>query len=179
MKLINISLNSGINDSLINRIADGDRRAFDELYEKTKKIVYSIAISITKSPSDSDDITQETYIKIIEKAKDYQGNQKPLAWIYTITRNAAISSIRKNKKIEEIATFEDDVRLSVEENTIDAQILKSALSILPEEELQIVLLHNSGLKHKEIAKLFNKPLSTILSKYNRSLSKMRNFLQKN
>lgn len=62
MKLINLSINSGINDSLINKIAKGNTKAFDELYEKTKKIVFGIALSITKSPSDSEDITQEVYI---------------------------------------------------------------------------------------------------------------------
>lgn len=177
MRLINLSLNSGINDSLINKVAAGNAKAFDELYEKTKKIVFCIALSITKSPSDSEDITQEVYIKILEKAGSYQNKDRPLAWIYAITRNQSISSIRKNKKIDEIDRLENDIRLSNVENNIDKLILKSALEILSEEELQIVMLHNSGLKHKEIAFMLDKQLSTILSKYNRSLIKMRKFLE--
>ncbi|MDD3452710.1 MAG: RNA polymerase sigma factor [Bacilli bacterium] len=177
MKLINLSINSGINDSLINKIAKGNAKAFDELYEKTKKIVFGIALSITKSPSDSEDITQEVYIKILEKSKLYQNNNKPLAWIYAIARNQSISLIRKNKKTDEVDRLEDDIRFSSVDNEIDKLILKSALEILSEEELQIVMLHNSGLKHKEIAKMLDIPLSTILSKYNRSLMKMRKFLE--
>ena len=179
MKLINFSLNSGVNDSLINKIALDDREAFNELYDKTKKMIFSIAFSITKSISDSDDITQDTYIKIIEKAKEYKNSGKPLAWIFTITRNLAISSVRKSKNVDEISRFDDDIRLSSLEKSDDKLILKSALETLSEEELQIVLLHNSGLKHKEIANILDKPLSTILSKYNRSLMKMREFLKNN
>jgi len=177
MGLINLSINSRISDSLINKVSIGNKKAFDELYEKTKKVVFGIALSITKSPSDAEDIQQEVYIKILEKSGAYQSNGKPLAWIYAIARNQSISLIRKNKKTDEIDRLEDDVRFSIIENNIDKLILKSALEILSEEELQIVMLHNSGLKHKEIAKMLDIQLSTILSKYNRSLIKMRKFLE--
>ncbi|MDD3391993.1 MAG: RNA polymerase sigma factor [Bacilli bacterium] len=177
MKLINLSLNSGICDSLINKIAKGDERAFDELYEKTKRIVFSTALSITRSVSDSEDITQEVYVRIFEKAGSYKDKNKPLAWIYAITKNQSISVIRKKQKTQEIENMEDDIRFSNISNNIDKLILKSALEILTEEELQIVMLHNSGLKHREIATLLDKQLSTILSKYNRSLLKMKKYLE--
>jgi len=177
VKLINISINSGISDSLINKVSIGNKIAFDELYEKTKKIVFGIALSITKSPSDADDITQEVYIKILEKSESYINNGKPLAWIYAIARNQSISLIRKDKKTDEVDRLEDDIRFSSIDNEIDKLILKSALEILSGLELQIVMLHNSGLKHKEIANMLDIPLSTILSKYNRSLIKMRKFLE--
>lgn len=176
MKLINLSLISGIDDSLINRIAKEDSKAFGELYIKTKKVVFSIAFSITKSPSDSEDITQEVFMRVMENAKNYQNNGKPLAWIYTITRNLAISNIRKNQNKIDINEIDNDIRFSSIEDPTDKLILKSALEILSEEELNIVLLHNSGVKHKEISQILEMPLSTILSKYNRSLAKMKNFL---
>jgi DNA-directed RNA polymerase specialized sigma24 family protein len=79
--------------------------------------------------------------------------------------------------MEQIDRLEDDIRLSSINNAIDILILKSALETLNEDELQIVMLYNSGLKQKEISKLLDKPLSTILSKYNRSLYKMREFIE--
>ena len=109
MKFINLSLNSGISDCLINKIAQNDDKALVELYDKTKKIIFSIALSITKSPSESEDITQETYIKIIENAKNYEHKGKPLAWICTITKNLSFSSIRKNKNIVKVNILENDL----------------------------------------------------------------------
>ena len=59
----------------------------------------------------------------------------------------------------------------------ERMLLQQALGSLGEEERRIVLLHTSGLKHREIALLLKLPLSTVLSKYHRSLKKMRSSLE--
>ena len=64
------------------------------------------------------------------------------------------------------------------ENLADAMVLKSALEILKEDERQIVLLHASaGLKHREIAADLQMPLATVLSKYNRAIKKLKQYLR--
>jgi len=64
------------------------------------------------------------------------------------------------------------------ENLADAMVLQSALEILKEEERQIVLLHASaGLKHREIASSLHMPLATVLSKYNRAVKKLKQYLR--
>lgn len=179
MTMINTSLISGVDDELIYRVAEKDLKAIEALYKKTQKLVFSTALSITKSPFDAEDISQEVFIKIIEKASLYKSEQKPLAWIYVITKNIAISYIRKRNDSHNIKDIENDINFAKIEDPYNRLIIKSALEVLSEEELEIVLLHNSGLKHKEISNMLNIPLSTILSKYNRSLAKMKKFLQEN
>ena len=62
--------------------------------------------------------------------------------------------------------------------TEDQTVLEAALNTLTVEERQVVLLHAvSGLKHREIAKLLEMPLPTVLSKYRRSLSKLKKKLE--
>ncbi len=64
------------------------------------------------------------------------------------------------------------------ENLADAMVLKAALDILKEDERQIVLLHASaGLKHREIAADLQMPLATVLSKYNRAMKKLKQYLR--
>ena len=64
------------------------------------------------------------------------------------------------------------------ENLADAMVLRSALEILKEDERQIVLLHASaGLKHREIAADLQMPLATVLSKYNRAIKKLKQYLR--
>ena len=64
------------------------------------------------------------------------------------------------------------------EHMTDAMVLKAALEILKEDERQIVLLHASaGLKHREVAAGLGLPLATVLSKYNRAMKKMQNYLR--
>lgn len=61
----------------------------------------------------------------------------------------------------------------------DNMILSECLNTLSEEERRIVVMHAvSGMKHKEIAEFLNMPLSTVLSKYNRSLKKLKTILTK-
>ena len=64
------------------------------------------------------------------------------------------------------------------ENMADAMVLKTAFKILKEEERQIVLLHaGAGLKHREIAQDLKIPLPTVLSKYNRAVRKLKQYLR--
>ncbi len=64
------------------------------------------------------------------------------------------------------------------EHMADAMVLHAALTVLKEDERQIVLLHASaGLKHREIAANLGIPLSTVLSKYNRAIKKLKQHLR--
>ena len=73
--------------------------------------------------------------------------------------------------------LENDARFSYISDPTDRLVLEAALKALGDEERQIVLLHAvSGLKHREIAADLGLPLSTVLSRYNRSLKKLQRFL---
>ena len=117
---------------------------------------------------------QEVYIKIYENASTYQSKGKPLAWITTITKNLAYMKLRKQKDIVDIDELQEILTKNERISTEDKMILKSAFKYLSDEERNILILHaNSGLKHREIAKLLELPLSTVLSKYHRAIKKMK------
>ena len=65
------------------------------------------------------------------------------------------------------------------ENIADKLALQAALEILKEDERQVVMLHAAaGMKHREIAANLKMPLATVLSKYNRAMKKLENYLGK-
>lgn len=75
--------------------------------------------------------------------------------------------------------MENTLEFSYVSDPIDKLVLQSALKILAEDEAQIILLYAvNGLKHKEIAENLNMPQNTVISKYNRGLKKLRNFIEK-
>ena len=126
---------------------------------------------------------KETYLKIWTTAASYQSQGKPLAWIFTIARNLCYMRFRDQKRQADIGLDDlngeetGEVCLPLE-NMTDAIVLKSALEILKEDERQIVLLHASaGLKHREIAADLQMPLATVLSKYNRAIKKLKQYLR--
>ncbi len=171
-------------EKLISLIATQDKDALSELYELTNKSVYGFAYSFLKNPQNAQDVMQEVFIKIYSSASTYESKGKPMAWILTITKNLSLMKIRSDKRFDSYDKQEEDGKYSEEysedfskdsENKI---ILNDAMNALSDEERQIVILHAmTGLKHREIAEITELNLSTVLSKYNRAIKKLREFLK--
>ena len=120
---------------------------------------------------------QETYIKAFQNAGSYTPMGKPMAWLLTITKNLALMKLRTESGRNE-ALDETLPSPGFEECTLDRLTLQTALNALSEEERQIVTLHAiAGMKHREIAGMLGLPLATVLSKYHRSLSKLKKLLK--
>ena len=103
-----------------------------------------------------------------------------MAWLLTIARNLAQTRLRRSGRQVELdeeawnAIPAQAPGISPE----DRQLLQAALAGLGAEERRIILLHAvAGLKHREIARLLERPLSTILSKYHRGLAKLRGLMK--
>ena len=168
-------------DRCIEETATGNMEGFKKLYTETKSSVYGFALSILKNPDDAEDVLQDCYVKVHSAAGDYKSQGKPMAWILTITKNLCLQLIRDKKKQADIPE-EDWEKYIGENDAVSAEdniVLTEILQTLSEDERQIVVLHAvSGLKHREIADFMKIPLSTVLSKYNRSLKKLNTKLTK-
>ena len=88
-------------EKLLLRVAQGDKEAFQRLYQNTDKTIYGFILSILRNPQDAEEIMQETYLKIWTSAAGYKSQGKPLAWMFTIARNLCYMKfrIRKGKPI--------------------------------------------------------------------------------
>lgn len=167
---------STVDDALIARIADGDMEAFRMLYETASGCVYGFALSITKNTQDAEDVLQDTFLTVHKAAATYQPMGKPMAWVFTITRNNALMRLRNHDKTSELELFSlvSSEAFSQIENVENQLLIETLIRTLNYEERQIVMLHaTSGLKNREIAALLELPLNTVLSKYHRAIKKLR------
>ena len=168
-------------DKVIDRIAEGDKSALADLYQETKSSVYGFALSLTKNAADSEDILQETYIKIWMNAGSYKAKGTPMAWVLTITKNLAFMKLREKKRHQDLEPEQWDMEFHIPDSAgsiEDRHLLEAAMHILGEEERQIILLHAvSGLKFREIGTLTGIGLSTVLSKYHRALKKLKKYIE--
>lgn len=162
-------------EELLIRVKGGDTEAFAEVYGRTRAAVYAMALSYLKNAADAEDTAQETFVRIWQSKEKYRPQGSPMAWILTVARNLSLMTLRQNARRADIsedewsAIPEDAPRVSAE----DRIVLDEAMRTLSDEERRVVLLHvSSGLKHREIAKLLEMPLSTVLSKYNRAIKKL-------
>ena len=167
-----------LEERLLPLVGQGDSEAFEVLYRSTEKAVYALALSMLRNPHDAEDIVQETYLKVRAAAHLYVPQGKPLAWLFTITKNLCRDLLRGQSRTEAAPDgAEDDLRFSYVSDPTDRLVLEAALKALGEEERQVVLLHAaSGLKHREIARDLGLPLSTVLSRYSRALKKLQRYL---
>lgn len=167
-------------EKLIIDIAGGNKGALEELYRQTDSSVYGFALSILKRPHEAEDVMHDAYVRIYESAGGYRPQGKPMAWILTIVRNLSLARFR-SKDSSNLSLMEDWLETDdndFTEASLDQIILSRVLRNLSDEERQIVILHSiSGLKFKEIAYVLEIPLSTTISKYHRSLSKLRRILK--
>ena len=167
-----------LDEGLLPRVGQGDPAALEALYVQTQRAVYALALSILRDPEDARDVTQEVYLKVRSAAHLYVPQGKPLAWLFTITKNLCRDAQRSRGRTDQAPEgMEDDVRFSYVSDPTDRLVLGAALKTLGDDERQVVLLHAvSGLKHREIAQDLGLPLSTVLSRYNRALKKLKRFL---
>jgi RNA polymerase sigma-70 factor (ECF subfamily) len=162
----------------IQKMASGDKTALAELYERTHTAIYAFIVSILKDKHKADDVFQEVYLKVYENATSYKAKGKPMAWLITIAKNQCLMEFRKVKALESLEDVEElwTTNPDVEERLI----LEAAFKQISDEERNIIVLHVlSGLKHREIAKILDLPLATVLSKYHRSLKKLKGMLEEN
>lgn len=163
-------------DNCIIRIANGEEDALTTLYRQARTAVYGFALSIVKNVHDAEDILQDTFLVVWQKAGSYRPNGKPMAWLMTITRRLAIDRLREHTRTVPLSPEDWQTWLSERPDATqeDRLILSSLLEQLGDQERQIVILHAlTGLKHREIAELLAIPLPTVLSKYNRALKKLQ------
>lgn len=158
----------------IKQIARGDMEALRELYEAYKVPVYRLAFSMTKNRESAEDITQDTFLKIQEKAGKYHYNTSEAAWIYTIARNLARDWMRRHKpepledeKLQQIPSFEGNP-----EN--GDYVFMDLISCLSKEDTEIVSLRIlAGLSFKEIGRVTHATAGACGKRYARALDKLR------
>ena len=124
----------------------------------------------------------DLYLLVWSGAGTYCAAGKPMAWVLTITRNLCLQKLREYRKRSDIPQedWETYIGGNSKMSPEDKLILAECLKHLSDEERQVVVLYAvSGFKHREIAKLLELPLSTVLSKYNRAMKKLRKFMEEN
>lgn len=175
--------------ALLGRVATGDRRSFAELYDRFSGVLFSVAYRVLNSQEAAEDVLQDVFIQIWEKAPLYDPQRgKPLTWAVTLTRNKAIDRLRaiqRRNRLQdavekEALTFEQfDDRSSVEavEGMESGAMVRAAIRRLsPDQRQAIELAFFSGLTQTEIAERLGEPLGTIKARIRRGMMKLRDVI---
>ncbi|MBQ5951275.1 MAG: RNA polymerase sigma factor [Lachnospiraceae bacterium] len=168
-------------EGILSGVARRETASFAKLYQLVSGKVYGFALSMLRNKEDAEDVLHDCFLAVYEAADRYESREKPMAWILTITRNLCRMKLRERTRTSDLPEEDWEAFLSSREGLSheDRILLKASLTELTAEEQQIVLLHAVwGFKHREIAKILALPVSTVLSKYHRSIGKLRARLEK-
>lgn len=160
---------------LFIELKSNNKIAFEKLYIKYNKLVYGIAFSILKNKEASEDVVQSVFSKLYEMDKSKMPDNKEASWLYTLTKNEAITFLRKkdnNIDLESIYNIEDkDNEIN---NIIDQVEFNRLIRGLNDKEKQIISLKIlANLSFDEIGKLLGEPTNTIKWRYYKSINTLK------
>ena len=172
----------GYLDQLILDVLSGDMEALETVYNELEGCVYTLALSILRSPAAAQDVTQDTFVRLCTSGAKYKPCGLGKSWVLTITRNLALRAYKQNRRFADLenlpeSVFSDHGKAEIDQ--LNRLLLSMALEHLREEDRQIVLLHASGLKHDEIASVVGRPAATVRWKYAQAIKKLAGLTDSN
>ena len=176
---------------LVNAYIAGDESAFEALLHRHKRKVWSHIYLMVRDREVTEDLFQETFIKVVHhlKAGRYNEEGKLVAWVIRIAHNLVIDHFRRNKKMPAVrGTEEHDVLggipqpgLNVEQRMVNAQIdddVRRLIDHLPPEQREVVIMRTYlNMSFKEIAEHTDVSINTALGRMRYALINMRKLVQ--
>ncbi len=178
---------------LVKNYISGDESALASLIERHQSKIYGFIYSKINDRDLSDDIFQDTFIKVIKtlKSQSYNEEGKFLPWVMRIAHNLVVDHFRKAKKMpyqretEEYSIFNymTDNSLNIEGQIISEQVesdLAKLLDELPEDQKEVLVMRMyQDLSFKEIADLTGVSINTALGRMRYALLNLRKIIEKN
>ena len=182
-------------EELILEYLSGDEDSFKSLLTRYTKPLYFFAYRMTGKKELSEDIVQDTCLKIWKTISRYKvGSNSFKSWIFTITRNTTIDQLRKKKMpvvsdfdtkdghnyLMETASDPESIPAVLIEKAEQKNMINGALQSLSLEEREILTLHyQEEMTFEIIGKTLKKPLNTVKSRHRRAVIKLKKYLEEN
>jgi RNA polymerase sigma-70 factor, ECF subfamily len=167
---------------LIERIAGGDRPAFEELYGRYARAVLGLAMRRLGDRGRAEDATQDAFVAIWRSARTYKPERGAGApWLYAVARNAITDGLRRTPEptaeLQEGPGSEPDPADHAESSWTAWQVHR-ALEVLPPHERPVIeLAYWRGLSQSEIARSLDLPLGTVKTRTRSALARLANALE--
>ncbi len=163
-------------------VADLDREAFRRLYARTANKLFAICLAITRDHAAADDVLQEAYLKIWDRAEGYDPERsRPLAWMGAIARNTAIDWYRARVRHRQVGdehlnslaseAMAADDRIIAEDR--EDQVWKAVGNLDAESENELKSIYLQGLTYPEAAERVDLPVATFKSRVRRTVIRIR------
>ena len=180
--------------SLVREAQGGSQAAFEQLVHTYDQAVLRLALRLTGSASDAQDIHQEAFLKVYKKLDGFRFECSFSTWIYRIVTNVCLDHLRRNRALKKNSAMEvDDDELlnqlpddrpgnNPEQQLLDqelgAQILRALRRLTPRERIVFDLRHFQGLTLRSVSEILNTSEASVKMAFFRATRKLRFHLGK-
>ncbi|WP_368542532.1 RNA polymerase sigma factor [Enterobacter soli] len=168
---------------LMQAVAKGDRRAFEQLYRLTSPHLFAVALRMLRERGWAEEVLHDCFITVWNKAETYDSTlSSPITWLTHVVRNRCIDWLRsgpaRQARNEEEYTEMLDITESDERNgwhdDAEADRLRHCLEHLSAEQRQsITLAYYQGMSHSDIAGWLQQPVGSVKSWIRRAIEHLR------
>jgi RNA polymerase sigma-70 factor, ECF subfamily len=175
---------------LLRKVGQGDRRSFEQLYERFSEVLFSIAYRMLKSQEAAEDVLQDVFVQIWKKAPLFDpARGRPMTWAVTLTRNKAIDLMRSaqrrsdlhdtmHREKEAFSRFDDRSSFDAVASDELWKVVRSAIEKLSKEQRQAIeLAFFASMTQTEIAEHLDEPLGTIKARIRRGMLALREMIE--
>lgn len=165
----------------------GEMAAFEELYRRHHRRVYSLCLRMTGNASDAEDLTQEVFVQLFRKLGSFRGEAAFTTWLHRLTVNQVLMHFRKRSVRLEQTTEEGETPVQIEKGTedfrtmriVDRIALDRAIEQLPPGYRLVFTLHDiEGHEHTEIASMLGRSVGTSKSQLHKARMRLRTLLRR-
>ena len=165
---------------LVERFRQGDRDAFDSLYERHKDGIYSL-IRRTVGPDSADDAFQEVFIQVFQSARRFRGDSSFRTWAYRVALNVCRDFTRRNMRQVPTTDEDPDAAASGACDPADeatqcwtrSELLNALQSLTTDERAAVELHYMQSLSYREISGILLCPDGTIKARVHSAITKLR------
>lgn len=172
---------------LAQAAARGEMDAFESLYERHYRRVYSLCLRMVANSTEAEDLTQEVFIHLFRKLGSFRGDSAFTTWLHRLTVNHVLMHFRRRGVRLERTTEEGDIPEQIELGTerpeampvVDRIALDKAIEQLPPGYRAVFVLHDvEGYEHEEVADLLGVSVGTSKSQLHKARLRLRDLLRK-
>jgi RNA polymerase sigma-70 factor (ECF subfamily) len=175
----------------IHRAQQGDAAAFESIYRRHCRRVYSLCLRMIGNPAEAEDLTQDVFLRVFRKIQTFRGESAFSTWLHRLAVNVVLMHLRKKKLTaaaldETTRSDEDGVAAGSEvggpdmllTGLIDRVNLKRAVEKLPTAQKIVFVLHDiHGYRHQEIAEIMGSSVGTSKGYLHRARMRLRDLLR--
>ncbi|MBN9239940.1 MAG: RNA polymerase subunit sigma [Micrococcales bacterium 70-64] len=172
--------------ALLGRVAEGDQRAFSDLYDETAPRVFGLVKRLLRDHAQSEEVTQEVFLEIWQTATRFDPNKGgATTWILTMAHRRAVDRVRSSQ-----SSRDRDTRVGIRDHKVDYdqvsetievrlehERVEKAMSRLTELQRQAVsLAYYGGYSHSEVAAMLSVPIGTVKTRLRDGMIRLRDEL---